>query len=422
MDILIVGSGGREYAIGWKLKQSPKAGRLFFAPGNAGTSLLGENIPFDTAKPEELAMWAKEHGVGLVIIGRSHYFQMGLTDLFREQDIPVFGPSKAAAQIECSKVFAKKLLKQHGIPTAAFEIFTEQLAAQKYLATHGFPVVIKTDGPAFGEGVYIVHNAQEANKALEDIFSKHRFGNDGNSVIIEEFLEGQELSIHAFCDGENAVMLPSAQDHKRIYEGDKGPNTAGIGTIAPVPGITPNFLEAVKQLVILPTLQALKDNGTPFVGVMYPNIMITKTGIRVLEINARFGDPEVQSLLLLLESDLLPILEACVKGRIASTKIAWKPGFACCIVLCSGGYPGEYKIDLPITGYKDINDEVELFYGEVKTSGNDLVTNGPRVLGIAAQAPTLEGALANAYTAAKQVHFEGIYYRKDIGAKALAIQ
>ncbi len=423
MNILIVGTGGREYAIGWKLAQSPKAEKLFFAPGNAGTLKIGENLSMDFTRPDECVALAHEKNIDMVVVGRIHYLQHGVSEIFLKAGFKVFGPSRAAAEIECSKAFSKTLMKQLGIPTAEFKVFYDYASALSYVEAKEFPQVIKTDGPAFGEGVLIAKDFESARAHLDAIFNEKKFGEDGGKAIVEEYLAGMEVSAHAFCDGISAIMMPFSQDHKRLLDGDEGPNTAGLGAIAPVPGLPDNLLVEIHDRVIVPVLRSLKARGTPFVGVMYPGLMITKDGWHVLEINARFGDPEAQCYMRLLKTDLADIFATCIDGSLVKTRISWDDHFTCCVVLSAAGYPGEYKTGLPISGLASTtgDDNTVFFYGETKVNGNVVVTDGPRAMGVSAIGNTLADAVKSAYEGIRRIAFEGAYYRKDIGAKVLAL-
>ena len=312
MDVLITGSGGREHALVWKLKQSPKVKNIFVAPGNAGTSLIAHNVEASTT--EEIVNWVKANPVDLVIVGPDSHLAEGLVDILQDIGIAVFGPTKAAAEIEWSKSFAKQFMKEAGIPTAAYQVFTDIEKAKSYIKTQPLPLVIKASGLAFGKGVVIAGSMQEAEIVLEDMMGDKIFGESGTKVVIEEFLEGQEISIHAFSDGEHVVLFPPAQDHKRIGERDAGPNTGGMGTVAPVPFVTEIQMKKIADQVVVPTIVALKKRGRLFKGILFPGIMLTKTGPKVIEFNARFGDPETQSYMRILETDLVDILMACIDG------------------------------------------------------------------------------------------------------------
>ncbi|MEK7461795.1 MAG: phosphoribosylamine--glycine ligase [Patescibacteria group bacterium] len=422
MNILIIGSGSREHAIGWHLAQSPKVSKLFFTPGNAGTITLGENLVMNLGKPSECITLAKSKKIDMVIIGPGLFLQRGVSDIFSAASIKVFGPSKRAAEIEYSKVFSKKLLTQLGIPTPIFEIFNDYASALFFLRKHSFPVVIKTDGIARGRGVAIVHNFIEGENFLNDIFISKKFGNDGRRIIIEQFIEGFEISSHAFCDGNTAIMMPFSQDHKRFYDGDKGPNTAGLGAVCPVSNLPDNFAKEILTKVILPIMKALKEQGKSFLGVMYPGIILTKTGWYVLEINARFGDPEAQCYMRLLDTDLYEIIEACIDGNLNNMEVKWKNKAACCLVLTTFGYANNtYKKGGVICGLEKFTSPLHtiLFYGETKMIDGQVVTNGSRIMGISSVGENLKEAVQYAYQGIRPIEFDDMYFRKDIGVKAL---
>ncbi len=416
MNILIVGSGGREHALAWKLRQSPNIKDIFIAPGNAGTATIGTNVPISTT--EEIIRWLKKNPVNLVVIGPDNYLADGIVDTLQQLHITVFGPTKAAAQIEWSKVFAKQFMKEEGIPTATYEVFTDLGAAQAYIETQPFPLVIKANGLALGKGVIIAQNEQEASDALHNMMADKIFGEAGNEVVIEEYLYGTEISVHAFCDGESAILFPPAQDHKRIFDHDKGPNTGGMGTIAPVPGITQEQMKEIEEKVVKPTLNALKKRRAPFKGVLFPGIMLTSTGPKVIEFNARFGDPETQSYIRILETDLISILVACINGTLREQEVKWSKKSACCVVAASPGYPGKYEKGKIIKGLDTIQSEdVIVFHAGTTSEKNKIITNGGRVLGVTATSNTLKESLSKAYEALSSISFEGMQYRKDIGAK-----
>lgn len=421
MDLLVVGSGGREHALAWKLKQSPRVEKVYIAPGNGGTSSVGENVQIVVTDFEGLAKFAEEKKIGLTVVGPDDPLALGIVDFFQARGLRVWGPSKAAAQIEASKAFSKQLMAEAGIPTAEFKIFKEHAAALAYVQERGAPIVVKASGLALGKGVYICRTLPEAEQALKEIMLDKLFKDAGNEVVIEEFLDGQEISIHALCDGKDFVMFPTSQDHKPVFDGDKGPNTGGMGTIAPLPWVSNDILRSIETNVVRPTLEALSKKGAPFAGLLYPGLKMTSQGPKVLEFNARFGDPETQVYMRLLKSDLLDLLEASVDGALASQKPQWEQGFAANIVLASGGYPGEYKKGLPITGIEEAEkiDGVVVFHAGTKQQGDTLLTNGGRVLGVSAIGTTLKDALDRAYQAADRIQFEGKYMRRDIGAKAL---
>jgi len=416
MDILIIGNGGREHALAWKIRQSPNVTHIFVAPGNAGTALVATNIDRSTTK--EIVDWVRQNRVDLVVVGPDHYLAEGIVDQLELLGVKVFGPTQAAAEIEWSKSYAKQLMKDEGIPTAEYEIFTDIEKAKSYIQRQKFPLVIKASGLALGKGVIIAASLKEAEEALSGIMGDKIFGEAGDEVVIEKYLEGKEISIHAFCDGDRAVLFPAAQDHKRIFDGDKGPNTGGMGTIAPVLWVTDIQMKEIEEKVVIPTLVALKKRKRPFKGILFPGIIFTETGPKVIEFNARFGDPEVQSYMRLLETDLVDILLACIQGNLKNEQVTWSQKSACCIVCASGGYPGEYEKGKIIRGL-DIDKNTLVFHAGTKTDGENIVTNGGRVLGVTATGDNLKAALANAYDVIESISFERMQYRKDIGAKSL---
>jgi phosphoribosylamine--glycine ligase len=417
MDILITGSGGREHALAWKLEQSPKVKNVFVAPGNAGTALIAQNVLATTA--DEIITWLKNNAVDLVIVGPDSHLAEGLVDILQDRGIAVFGPTKAAAEIEWSKSFAKQFMKEEGIPTAAYGVFSDIEKAKSYVSTQQFPIVIKASGLAFGKGVVIAGSMPEAEVALEEMMGDKIFGESGNEVVIEEFLEGQEISVHAFCDGEQAILFPPAQDHKRIFAGDQGPNTGGMGSVAPVPFVTPPQMKEIEEQVIIPTIQALKRRDRSFKGILFPGIMLTDSGPKVIEFNARFGDPETQSYMRILETDLLEVLLACAQGTLETVDVQWSKESACCVVCASGGYPGEYKNGKVIEGLASDQKNVVVFHAGTNAEGDKFMTNGGRVLGVTATGDSLQESLEKAYGAIGSISFEGMQYRKDIGVKCL---
>ena len=419
-NVLIIGSGGREHALAWKLAQSPRIGKLYVAPGNGGTRQVAKNIAIDATDIDRLVEFSANNEIGLTIVGPDDPLALGVVDAFQARGLRIFGPTRTAAEIESSKAFAKNLMSEAGIPTATFQIFSEYDKALAYVHESGAPIVIKASGLALGKGVYVCKTLAQAETALAEIMLENVHKNAGKEVVIEEFLEGQEISIHAFCDGKTFVLLPPAQDHKSIRDNDKGKNTGGMGTIAPVSWVTADTLRIVDEQIVRPTLQALVKLGRQFSGLLYPGLKMTTSGPKVLEFNARFGDPETQSYMRLLKTDLLDILEACVDGTLAELAIEWHSGFAVCVVIASGGYPDEYKKGLPLRGVADAErvPDVVVFHAGTKFDG-ELKTSGGRVLGVTAIGNTLRDALDRAYEAAKLIEFEGKQYRSDIGAKAL---
>jgi phosphoribosylamine--glycine ligase len=421
VNLLIIGSGGREHALAWKLKQSPRVGKIFVAPGNAGTAQLGENVDIKATDVAALVKFADEHKIYLTIVGPDDALALGIVDEFQKRGLKIWGPNKLAAQIEASKAFAKELMQKNNIPTAEFQTFTDYEKALEYIKQKGTPIVIKASGLALGKGVSVCKTPKEAKRFLQDVMVNKIFGDSGSQVVIEEFLQGQEFSIHAFSDGETFKLLPSSQDHKPIFDGGLGPNTGGMGTIAPVPWVSDDLMANVSSEIVKPALAGLENVACRFIGCLYPGLMMTKDGPKVIEFNARFGDPETQSYMRLLKTDLLDILEACVNGKIADIKIEWSKKYACCIVLASGGYPGKYEKGKSITGIEQAEalNDVVIFHAGTAIRGRMSVTNGGRVLGVTAIADDLQSALGKAYAAVKLIHFEGMHFRTDIGQKSL---
>lgn len=423
--ILIIGSGGREHAIGWKLAQSENRPELFFVPGNSGTSEIGTNIPIKAIDIKDILEFAKKEEIDLTLAIPDDPLALGIVDEFRKNDLRIFGPTKRAAQLESSKAYAKRFMKRNNLPTARFEVFNDFWQAKDYLEEQDFPIVIKASGLALGKGVIIARNKEEAIEALENILIKKVFGESGSEVVIEEFLEGPEISVHAFSDGISYKMFPVSQDHKRALENDMGLNTGGMGTISPLPFVTKELVAQIEKEIIAPTLEAMKKEGIPYEGVLYPGLILTKDGPKILEYNARFGDPETQTYMRLLETDLLDIIEACVEKKLSDIKINWQNIFACNIVLASGGYPGNYEKGKIISGIKEAKQDsnIVVFHAGAKVNENgNLVTNGGRVLGVSATGDDLESTLISAYKAISKISFEGMQYRKDIGKKTLLIK
>lgn len=420
-NVLIIGNGGREHALAWKLSQSSRIGKLFVAPGNGGTRQVAENVGIDATDIDGLVQFTTINEIGLTVVGPDDPLALGVVDAFQARGLRIFGPTRAAAEIESSKAFAKNLMSEAGIPTATFQIFSEYDKALAYVRERGAPIVVKASGLALGKGVYVCKTLIQAEAALAEIMLDNVHKDAGKEVVIEEFLDGQEISIHAFCDGKTHVLLPPAQDHKPIRDNDEGKNTGGMGTIAPVSWVSADVMQNADELIVRPTLQALAEHGRQFSGLLYPGLKVTTSGAKVLEFNARFGDPETQSYMRLLKTDLLDILEACVNGTLAELAIEWHSGFAACVVIASGGYPDEYKKGLPLRGIAEAErvPNVVVFHAGTIFDG-ELKTSGGRVLGVTAIGNTLRNALDHAYEAAKLIEFEGKQYRSDIGAKAIA--
>lgn len=415
--VLIIGQGGREHAIGWKLTQSPHVGKLYFAPGNAGTAEIGENVAIGITEVAKLLLFALQKKIDLTVVGPDDALATGVVNIFQEKGLKIFGPTKAATQIESSKSFAKNLMQTYHIPTAAFQTFREYDKALAYLTRVGAPIVVKASGLALGKGVTVCQTIEEAEKALKEAMVDKLFGAAGDEVVIEEFLEGTEISIHVFCDGENYRFFPSSQDHKRALDGNRGSNTGGMGTIAPVPNVFAKQIELIEKRIVKPLLSAMQKEGTPFIGILYPGIKLTKDGPKVIEFNARFGDPECQSYMRLLKTDLYEIMTACIDGSLDTLSIGWSKEFACCVMVAAQGYPGIYEKGQKITGIADAEKtaDVVVFHSGTAKKGDTIITNGGRVLGISATGETLEKALQKSYAGAAKILFVGKQFRKDIG-------
>ena len=419
--VLLVGNGGREHALAWKLSQSPLLEKLYIAPGNPGTAQFGENVPIAASDITDLVHFATAHKIDFVFVGPDDPLALGIVNAFAGVDIPAFGPSKAAARLEASKAFAKDFMKRHDIPTARYGVFNEFEAAVAYADRESFPLVIKANGLALGKGVIIVQSKQEAVTTLRRILLDKIFGDSGNEVVIEEYMQGPEISVHAFSDGTSWRLFPSSQDHKRAHDGDEGSNTGGMGVVAPLPFISTEILERIDREIITPTIEGMAQEGTPFVGLLYPGIMLTKDGPKVIEFNVRFGDPEAQAYMRLLESDLLDIALACTKGTLKDLDIHWKHLSACNIVIAASGYPSTYEKGEVVNNLAEAEkvSGVIVFQAGTKMEGNTLVSSGGRVLGVSAVAATLPEALKLAYEAVSKITFSGKQYRHDIGKKAL---
>lgn len=420
--VLVIGSGGREHALVWKLLQSQKVGKIFVAPGNAGTEKIAENIDIKATDCSALIEFATDNKIDLTVVGPDDPLAAGVVDEFQKSDLKVFGPSKKAARIESSKSFSKNLMKKQDIPTAAYEIFSNFDDAVKYLEEKSLPVVIKASGLALGKGVSICHTKNEAIEALKSIMVERTFGDSGSEVVIEEFLGNeQEISIHCITDGKSILLFPTAQDHKPVFDDDKGPNTGGMGTYAPIPWAGQDYLEWAREKVIKPTLLGLKSEDSNFVGCLYPGLKLTKEGPKVLEFNARFGDPETQPYMRLLDSDLYEIFEATLEERLDKVQAKWKDLFAVCVILASEGYPVSSGKPAPITGIDEAEKipNVVVFHSGTKMVDNGAMATGGRVLGVTSTGKTLQEAVDTAYKAVNKIKFKGMQYRKDIAAKAL---
>ena len=415
MKVLVVGSGGREHAICWKLKQSPKVTELYCAPGNGGISALAQCVDVKATDVDGIVRWAVENHMDFVMVAPDDPLALGMVDALEAAGIPAFGPRKNAAVIEASKIFSKNLMEKYHIPTASYRAFSDMNEALSYVREQGAPIVVKADGLALGKGVIVAQTVEEAEAAVRSMMEDKKFGESGAKVVIEECMTGPEVTVLAFADGEHLSPMPSSQDHKRAYDGNQGPNTGGMGAISPSPYYTADMAKRCMEEIFLPTMAALKAEGRPFSGVLYFGLMLTPQGPKVVEYNARFGDPECQAVLSLLDSDLMEILLACREGRLDQADIRWKDGAACCLVLASGGYPQSYQKGYPISGLDEAGKTAVVFHAGTKLEDGQMLTNGGRVLGVTATGNTLADAIDKAYTSAKYINFTDMHFRTDIG-------
>jgi len=424
MKILIVGSGGREHALAWKLKQSKKVQRLYCAPGNAGMMRIAKCVNIKADDIERLADFATSSSINLTLIGPEQPLVLGLADEFKRRRLKVFGPEKAGARLEGSKVFAKEFMQKYHIPTAAFKVFDNLTEAIGFCKGIEFPTVIKVDGLAAGKGVMIVRSFEAASAALEQIFTQKKFGEAGSRVVIESCLTGQEVSVMVITDGKAYVPLLPSQDHKQAYDGDQGPNTGGMGAYCPAEFVTEKIMSQITQFVLEPVVAGLRKENIPYRGVIYAGLMLTDAGPKVLEFNCRFGDPETQAVLPLLKSDLMEVMKATVEGRLDKLgQLDWRRGSAACVVLASKGYPGKYSTGQRISGLQNIREEgAYVFHSGTRKENNQWVTDGGRVLGVMGMNGNLKGALAKVYRIVKRIKFDGAHYRHDIGSRQLGEQ
>jgi phosphoribosylamine---glycine ligase len=421
VNVLIVGSGGREHALAWKTAQSPLAEKIYCAPGNPGMARYGECVPIQATDFDALIRFAKDHAVGLTIVGPEDPLAHGIVDGFDEAGLVAFGPHRAAARLEASKSFAKQIMANQGIPTAAYQEFNRPGDAIAYVREADAPLVVKADGLAAGKGVTVAQNREQAVEAIRSMMVERVFGAAGSSVIVEERLEGEEASILAFTDGETVLPMVPSQDHKPVYDKDAGPNTGGMGAYSPAPVVTDAMLAEIQERILTPCIQGLARQGIRYAGVLYAGLMITDDGPKVVEFNCRFGDPEVQVVLPRLKTDLVPVLEACCKGRLDTIALEWDHRACVTVVMASGGYPGPYAKGKPITGIEEAERQGALvFHAGTQISGDRLATNGGRVLDVTALGPTIPDAVKAAYAGVESIHFDGAHYRRDIGKKALA--
>jgi phosphoribosylamine--glycine ligase len=421
VKILVVGSGGREHALVWKIAQSPRVTKVFCAPGNAGIARQAECVAVDAMDIPALADFAGKNGVDLTVVGPEAPLVAGITDEFRRRGLRIFGPSKAAAALEGSKVFAKTLMARHRIPSGAFELFDDYQAALEHLQAHDPPIVVKADGLAAGKGVTVARSRDQAAGALRAIMIDREFGDAGNRVIVEECLTGQEVSVMVFADGEHMLPMVPSQDHKPVFDGDKGPNTGGMGCYSPVPAMPEGLFQEALERIMRPTLRAMVEEGCPYSGVLYGGLILTERGLQVLEFNARFGDPETQPVLARMKGDLVEVLEAVVAGRLDQVSCEWSNQAAVCVVMASGGYPGSYEKGKEITGLENAEamDGVIVFHAATKRADSRWLTNGGRVLGVTGLGDTLPDAIERTYEGVAAIHFDGAHFRRDIAQKAL---
>lgn len=421
MKVLIAGSGGREHAIAWKVSRDSAAPELYCAPGNAGTARIGRNIPVPADDVDGLAAWAEEHQPDLTIVGPEAPLCAGLTDRLESLGLRVFGPVAAAAQLEASKAFAKDIMREGNIPTAEADVFEDPESARRYIREKGAPIVVKADGLAAGKGVTVCETVEQAEAAVDEAMRERRFGDAGRSVVIEECLEGPEASILALVDGERAVLLATSQDHKRAYDGDRGPNTGGMGAYSPAPVITPELEPLIRDRVIHAAVRALQARGITYRGVLYAGLMLTDEGPKVLEFNCRFGDPETQAVLMRWDGDILPALDACARGALRPDMVRWKSEHAVCVVMAAAGYPDTYPKGDVIEGLDAAEDDprVQVFHAGTAEHDGRIVTAGGRVLGVTARGRDLRDAVDRVYGAVHKITFNGAEYRTDIAHRAL---
>lgn len=439
MNILIIGSGGREHALVWKLTQSPRIKNIFCAPGNPGIGQIATNVPISVTDISGLLQFAKEKKISLTMVGPEAPLLLGIVDLFEKEGLAIIGPTKAAARIEGSKIFAKKLMKKYDIPTAVFETFTAAKEALAYIRSQSFPLVIKADGPALGKGVAVCQSKREANQFIRELMEDQVFGSSGSHIIVEEYLTGPEVSFMVATDGKDFVSFLPSQDHKRVYDENRGPNTGGMGAYAPVPFVDETAIRDIEKHIVAPTLAAMAKEKCPYRGILYPGLILTKGGPKVLEFNCRFGDPETQPLMLLLETDLADVLEAIQKKKVKNLSLRWKKGATVCVALTSKGYPGAYEKGISIKGlpmlkrsfdfgthrlvhpFAQDDKNAVIFHAGTKEKDGRIVTDGGRVLGVAAWGKTKSAALDAVYNHIGKhgVHFSGMHYRTDIGKSVI---
>jgi phosphoribosylamine---glycine ligase len=421
MKILVVGGGGREHALAWKLAQSKRVEKVYCAPGNAGIAYVAECVNIAVEDIDGLMDFVRNESIDLTVVGPEVPLSLGIVDSFKKAGLKIFGPTMAAAALESSKRFAKEFCSRHGIPQARFGAFTDVDSAKEYIEGCELPIVVKADGLAAGKGVVICKTADEACDAVDDMLLSKKFGEAGHEVVIEEFLEGEEASFIAVCDGEHVLPFATSQDHKAAYDGDTGPNTGGMGAISPARIVTQELTEQVMESVMLPVARGMASDGTPFVGIIYAGLMIRDGRAKVLEFNVRLGDPETQPILMRMKDDLVDVLEAALSGELDKIELSWEDRPAVCVVMASGGYPGKYRKGDVISGFGDANsmDDIVVFHAGTSEVNGDVVTSGGRVLGVTALGDTMKSAIDKSYKAVAKIDWDGVQYRKDIGHKAL---
>ncbi|MFO7766931.1 MAG: phosphoribosylamine--glycine ligase [Pelovirga sp.] len=421
MKILVVGGGGREHALVWKIAQSPLVEKIYCAPGNPGIAQLAECVHIDVDDIEGLCEFARAEQIDLTVVGPEVPLTLGIVDYFQADGQVIFGPTRQAAQIEGSKRFSKELMERHQIPTAAYRSFTDHAKAVDYVKTQGAPIVIKANGLAAGKGVVVAMTEEQARAALDDMMLGQVFGDAGSCIVIEEFMEGEEASFFVFTDGRSILPLASSQDHKRAYDQDQGPNTGGMGAYSPAPVVTPELYRIIVDTIVRPTIDGMAADGCPYSGILYIGLMIKDGKPRVVEYNARFGDPEAQPLLMRMSSDIVPLLKACAVGDLGDKTIQWHDKAAVCVVMASGGYPADYVKGLPISGLENAAamEDVMVFHAGTGLEQGEIVNRGGRVLGVTGLGTTVAQAISNAYQAVEKIHWDNVHYRRDIGARAL---
>jgi len=421
MKVLVVGGGGREHALVWKIAQSPKVSKIYCAPGNAGVSEQATLVPIKANDLNGLLNFAFREKIDLTIVGPEEPLTKGIVDLFESKGLTIFGASQKAAELEGSKAFAKEMMKKYRIPTSLYEIFDDPKKARDYVRKQGAPIVVKADGLAAGKGVILCKTVEEALKSVDQIMVEKIFGEAGNRVVVEEYLVGEEASYIAFTDGKAILAMASSQDHKQVFDGDQGPNTGGMGAYSPAPVVTDEVHEKIIEKILRPIIQGMGEEGRPYKGVLYAGLMIHEGHPKVLEFNARFGDPETQPVLMRMKGDIIPILGACIEGNLSRYKIEWDSRAAVCVVMASKGYPGDYEKGEPISGLKEVSQMEDIFVFHAGTALKDgqMSTNGGRVLGVTGLGKDIPRAIERTYQAVQKISWQGVHYRKDIGQKAL---